>query len=276
MNVQSPAFHPTTKDDVAWLGTDPVPAQAYYDPAYFELEREAVFKRTWLQIGHVCELAEPGDFIRRDIEVARASVLIVRGKDGTVRAFHNVCRHRGTKLVQAEAGRQTSFSCPYHMWTYGQDGSLLSAPDFDNFFVEKEQCGLKPVAFETFAGLIFIHLGEPATGVREWLGDLADGFEQLPIARATHFVEYVYEIAANWKLTFDNFQENYHLRFVHPRTGGPGCTEENPFAYPLRYNFFGPHRSQTIWSNPNPIPTPPMQMFSLPAIPFLFWLKLRQ
>jgi len=88
--------------------------------------------------------------------------------------------------------------------------------------------------------------------VRTSLGTLAEGFEQLPITRATHFVEYVYEIEANWKLTFDNFQENYHLRAVHPRTGGQGCTAENPFAYPLRYNFHGPHRTQTIWSNPSP------------------------
>jgi phenylpropionate dioxygenase-like ring-hydroxylating dioxygenase large terminal subunit len=254
MNIQTPVFRPTTKDDVAWLGTEPIPALVYYDPEYFELEREAVFKRTWLQIGHICELPDSGSFIRRDIEVARASVLIVRGKDGFIRAFHNVCVHRGTKLVNADAGRQASFSCPYHMWTYGTDGSLQSAPDFDNFFLEKSQCALKPVAMEVFAGLIFVHLGTPAQGVREWLGGFAEGFERLPIAQATDFVEYTYEIEANWKLTYDNFQENYHLRFVHPRTGGPGCTEENPFAYPQRYNFHGPHRSQTIWSSPTPIP----------------------
>lgn len=253
MNEQAPVFQSATKDDVAWLGTGPVPARPYYDPAYFELEREAVFKRTWLQVGHICEVPAPGSFIRREIEVARASILIVRGKDGVLRAFHNVCTHRGTQLVAAVSGRQSTFSCPYHAWTYGADGSLLSAPDFDSFYVDKVQCALKPVALEVFAGLIFIHFGSPREGVRAWLGSLADGFEQLSISRATTFLEYAYEIEANWKLTYDNFQENYHLRVVHPRTGAQGCTEENPFGYPVRYTFHGPHRTQTMGASARPV-----------------------
>lgn len=256
MNEIPPRFEPQSNEELAWLGTAPVPASVYADPAYYELEREAVFKRSWLPVGHVCELPEPGSFIRRDIEVANALVLIARGRDGEIRAFHNVCTHRGTVLVPEAAGRQPTFTCRYHAWTFGLDGALLSAPDFERFYVEKHQCALKPVAVEVFAGLIFIHLGSPERGVREWLGDLADQFEQLPIAKATHFIEYSYEIDANWKLTYDNFQENYHLRMVHPRTGGPGCVEPNPFSYPLRYNFWGPHRSQTIWANPE---APPQQ-----------------
>ncbi|MDG2002563.1 MAG: aromatic ring-hydroxylating dioxygenase subunit alpha [Novosphingobium sp.] len=255
MNEPKPVFEPQSNEELAWLGTDPIPASAYHDPAYYELEREAVFKRSWLPIGHVCELAEPGSFIRRDIEVVKASLLIARGKEGEVRAFHNVCPHRGTRLVPEVSGTQATFSCRYHAWTFGLDGGLISAPDFERFYVKKEQCGLKPVAVEVFAGLIFIHFGSPEQSVRDWLGDLAEPFEQLPIAKATQFVEYSYEIGANWKLTFDNFQENYHLRVVHPRTGGPGCAEPNPFAYPERYNFWGPHRSQTIWNNPN-LPAP--------------------
>jgi len=110
MNTHNPAFQPVPQEDLAWLGTDPIPAKPYYDPAYFELERKAVFMRTWLQIAHVCELPEPGSFIRREVEFANASVLIVRGKDGVIRAFHNVCTHRGTQLVSAETGRQAAFS----------------------------------------------------------------------------------------------------------------------------------------------------------------------
>jgi len=252
MNEHFPTFEPQPNEELTWLGTGPVPASVYHDPDYFELEREAVFKRSWLPVGHACELPEPGSFIRRDIEVAKASVLIVRGRDGEVRAFHNVCTHRGTILAPQQSGRQAAFTCRYHAWTFGLDGALLSAPDFERFYVGKDECALRPVAVEVFAGLIFIHFGSPSQGVRSWLGDLAEGFERLPIARATHFVEYSYEIGANWKLTFDNFQENYHLRMVHPRTGGPGCVEPNPFSYPLRYNFWGPHRSQTIWANPDP------------------------
>ncbi len=254
MNTHAPVFEPVSKDDVAWLGTDPVPAAPYYDPAWFELEREAVFKRSWLHVGHVCEVPEPGSFIRRELEIAKASLLIVRGKDGEIRAFHNVCTHRGTQLVEEAQGRAHKFSCPYHMWTFGEDGSLLSAPDFESFNITKEECALPQVALEVVAGLIFIHLGSPETSLMEELGPLAERMEGLPVARATTFAEYVYEIDANWKLTYDNFQENYHLRFIHPRTGAAAGGRDNPFGYPERYGFQGRHRTQRIWTNPDPGP----------------------
>src|ERR1022692_2684318 len=98
MNTHVTRFEPVQQQDMDWLGTDPIPARPYYDPDWFELERQAIFRRSWLQIGHVCELPEPGSFIRREVEVANASLLIVRGKDGQIRAFHNVCTHRGTQL----------------------------------------------------------------------------------------------------------------------------------------------------------------------------------
>jgi len=257
-----PVFEPVKKADLAWLGTGPVPAAPYYDPAYFELEREAVFKRSWLHVGHVCELPERGSFIRRELEIAKASILIIRGKDDEIRAFHNVCTHRGTQLVEEASGRQSKFSCPYHMWTFGEDGSLLSAPDFEQFDLSKEECALTKVAVEVVAGLIFIHLGTPATSMRESMGELAERMEQLPVAQATTFAEYVYEIDANWKLTYDNFQENYHLRFIHPQSSGPGCGGDNPFGYPTEYGFHGQHRTQTIWDNPEPFTPAPVQGIS--------------
>ncbi len=259
MNTQAPIFEPVTKDDVAFLGTDPVPAKAYYDPAYFELEREAVFRRSWINLGHVCELKEPGSFIRREIEVLKASVLIVRGKNGGLKAFHNVCTHRGTQLVEEAQGKAARFTCPYHGWSFGQDGSLLAAPDFEAFHVAKEDCGLTKVHVETIAGLIFVHLGTPETSLREELGPLAVRMEELPIARATTISEYVYEIDANWKITYDNFQENYHLRFIHPNTAGGGCAPANPFGYPEEYGFQGEHRTQTIWQNTQPGEPGPIQ-----------------
>jgi phenylpropionate dioxygenase-like ring-hydroxylating dioxygenase large terminal subunit len=255
MNIQAKAFEPVGKDEVAWLGTGPIPAKPYYDPAWFELEREAVFRRSWLQIGHVCELPEKGSFIRREVEVLSASVLVTRGKGGEIRAFHNVCTHRGTQLVDAAEGRQNTFSCPYHMWTYGLDGGLVSAPDFESFHLTKADCALPQLACEVVGGLIFVHFGTPQTSLRDELGDFARQLESMPIARATTFSEYVYEIDANWKLTYDNFQENYHLRFIHPSAAGPVTSPENPFAYPSAYDFNGPHRSQTIWTRPD-MPTP--------------------
>lgn len=262
MNEQIKSFEPISREDVAFLGSGPVPAAPYYDPAYFELEREAVFKRSWLHIGHICELPERGSFIRREVEIANASLLIVRGKDDEIRAFHNVCTHRGTQLVEEASGKRSKFSCPYHMWTYGEDGSLLSAPDFEQFDLTKEECALTGVPLEVIAGLIFIHLGTPEQSMRETMGELAERMEQLPVARATTYAEYVYEIDANWKLTYDNFQENYHLRFIHPQSSGPGCGGDNPFGYPTHFGFHRQHRTQTIWNNPEQLQPSPVQGLS--------------
>ncbi|MFA7585832.1 MAG: aromatic ring-hydroxylating dioxygenase subunit alpha [Novosphingobium sp.] len=248
MNVHSGKIE--SRDDPLALGTEPIPARYYYDPDWYELERKAVFLRSWVNVGHVCEVPEAGSFIRVDLEFARASLLIVRGKDGAIRTFHNACTHRGTQLTQERCGKKATFSCPYHMWTFGTDGALISAPDFERFYTTREACALPQVATEICGGLIFINFN-PQQTLREYLGVMAEKLESLPVARATTFHEYVYDIDANWKLTYDNFQENYHLRFIHPRTAGPGIGGDNPFGYPASFALHGRHRTQTIWTDPN-------------------------
>ncbi len=245
------------RDEPLALGTDPIPTKYYYDPDWYELERKAVWMRSWINIGHVCELPENGSFIRRELEFARASLLITRGKDGQIRAMHNACTHRGTQLTDEPCGKKNTFSCPYHMWTFGSDGALISAPDFERFYTSKESVSLKQVAVDVCGGLIFISF-EPQESLREFLGDMAGMLDQLPVARATTFHEYVYDIDANWKLTYDNFQENYHLRFIHPNTVGPGVGPDNPFGYPSSFSLNGKHRTQTIWVNPDGQVSPSM------------------
>ncbi len=254
MNELHQYQRPESEEALA-LGTQPVPAGPYYQDEYFELEREAIFKRTWLNIGHICELPEQGFFIVRELDFANASILITRGKDDKIRAFHNVCTHRGTQLVNAESGTRSSFSCAYHGWTFNNTGELRGAPDFERFYIGKEDCSLSNVSVGVCAGLIFVNLDpSPKQSLQEFLGPFVEEWEQLPVARATTFSEYVYEIDGNWKLTYDNFQENYHLRFIHPRSGGGGAVgDENPFGYPTEYGFFGDHRTQQIWANPEPV-----------------------
>jgi phenylpropionate dioxygenase-like ring-hydroxylating dioxygenase large terminal subunit len=244
------------------LGTGPVPAGPYYRADYFELEREAIFKRTWLNIGHVCELPEPGAFIVRQLDFANASILITRGKDGVIRAFHNVCTHRGTQLVSDKGGIRSTFTCPYHAWTFANDGQLRSAPDFERFYLDKSQCNLPAVSVDACGGLLFVNLDPTSKqSLREFLGPFPEQWEAMPVAKATTFSEYVYEIEGNWKLTYDNFQENYHLRFIHPRSGGGGAVgPDNPFGYPVDYQFHGEHRTQTIWTNPAPVLSPTQLM----------------
>lgn len=239
------------------LGTDPIPAKPYYCPDFFALEREAIFKRTWLQIGHMSELPEAGSFIVREVDIANASILITRGKDDQVRAFHNVCTHRGTQLVSQKDGTAATFTCPYHAWTFTDKGDLRAAPDFERFYTDKSQCSLPKVSIAVCAQLIFINLDPtPTQSLQEYLGPLAAELETLTVAHATHFSEYVYEIDANWKLSYDNFQENYHLRFIHPRSGEAASGPDNPFGYPVKYGFEDPHRTQTIWHNPGFQPKP--------------------
>ncbi|MFT3930180.1 MAG: aromatic ring-hydroxylating dioxygenase subunit alpha [Spongiibacteraceae bacterium] len=261
MNVQVTGYQ-APDEQVAWMGTDPIPAKPYYDADYFELERKAIFMRSWLNIGHVSEVPEPGCFIKRELEFAKASLLIVRGKDGVLRAFHNACTHRATQLVEEASGKASAFLCPYHMWNFGTDGQLRAAPDFDRFAVKKEDCALKQVAIDVCAGLIFVNLEpSPQQSLRDYLGDMAEKLESMPVAKATTFSEYVYEIEGNWKITYDNFQENYHLRYIHSSTGVATISPDNPHGYPVNYGFYGPHRTQTIWTNPQPI-IKPMQGFA--------------
>lgn len=248
-----------TEEAAKLRGKGPLDARPWHDPEWWELERKAVWMRSWLPLAHVCEVPQPGSFIRREVEFARASLLVVRGKDGIIRAFRNACTHRGTELVQDCAGRRSAFTCPYHAWTFGTDGSLLSAPDFERFYIEKEDVGLRQVACAVLAGLVFVNFDPaPRQTVRSFFGPIARELEGLPMATATGFSEWTYEIAANWKTNFDNFQENYHLKFIHPRTGAPIIGPENPLGYPTHYGFSGPHRSQTLWQNPNPPPPSPL------------------
>jgi phenylpropionate dioxygenase-like ring-hydroxylating dioxygenase large terminal subunit len=253
MNVQH-QFQQAESDEALSLGTGPVPTGPYYRDDYFDLEREAIFRRTWLNIGHVCELPEATSFIVRQFDFANASILITRGKDGVIRAFHNVCTHRGTQLTDDRSGKRSAFTCRYHGWTFTTNGELRGAPDMQRFYVEPKDCGLPKVSVEVCAGLIFVNLDpSPKQSLREYLGPLAEQLETQPVASATTFSEYIYEIDANWKLTYDNFQENYHLRFIHARSGGGGAVgPENQFGYPTRYAFYGEHRTQTIWTNPAP------------------------
>ena len=260
--MSSAAYVAVEKDAVASVGTGPLPAAPYYDPAFFEDERQAVFKRAWLEVGRESEVAEPGRFIVRSIDVAGASVIIVRGKDGQLRAFHNVCRHRGAKLVWESSGKASGgFNCRYHMWNYGTDGALRGVPDAGNYFdLKKSECGLVPVALDTCAGFIFINLDpHPSETLKQFLGVWGERMEATGIAECTAFSEYTYEIDANWKTALDNFQEVCHVKWVHPTSLAPATTSrENPYGYPTAYQFdeSDRHRSMNLYFNSEYVPAP--------------------
>ncbi len=193
-----------------------LPARAYTDPTWFADEMDQVFAQMWLAAGRSAELDGAGAFIRRD--VAGASVLIVRGPDGEVKAFHNVCRHRGTRLCVEESGVfHGSIQCPYHAWTYGLSGSLLAAPQMDEVDgFDRALYPLRPVACDTWDGHIFINLASHPVRLSDQLADLPSRFApwRMQDLRRAHRIEYA--VATNWKLVVQNYNECLHCPVIHP------------------------------------------------------------
>jgi len=192
-----------------------LPARAYTDAAWFALEIDRVFAGMWIAAGRAAQLAVDGAFIRRD--VAGASVLIVRGGE-SIRAFHNVCRHRGTRLCTEAAGLfRGSIQCPYHAWTYGLDGRLAAAPQMDEVAgFDRADYPLREVGCETWDGHVFINLSDAPPPLFAQLGELPQRFapwamRDLQLARRIE-----YDVAANWKLIVQNYNECLHCPVIHP------------------------------------------------------------
>ena len=193
-----------------------LPARAYTDAGWFAIEMDRILARMWLAAGRVDQLDHAGAFIRRD--VAGASVLIVRAADGSIRAHHNVCRHRGTRLCIEPSGTfHGSIQCPYHAWTYGLDGRLLAAPQMDEVEgFDRSEFPLRAVACETWDGHIFINLSDTPAPLAAQLGDLPARFRPwgMQELRLAHRIQY--DVATNWKLVVQNYNECLHCPVIHP------------------------------------------------------------
>jgi phenylpropionate dioxygenase-like ring-hydroxylating dioxygenase large terminal subunit len=237
------------------LGTGPVSIDPYISESYFELEREYLFKKSWLHVARANEIPNPGDFITREIEIANASVIIVRGRDMQIRAFHNVCSHRSAKLVWAEKGSQGRFVCPYHAWTYDLEGALRGVTGEDKFVgLDRKSCGLTPVACDLWEGFIFLNFdAAPKQSLAEFLGGFADYAAGYPFDEATSVAHLEFgDLHCNWKAAIDAFQESYHLGFLHKQTlTGVFSGKDNPLSDPLAFQTYGPHRTISLWANPD-------------------------
>jgi phenylpropionate dioxygenase-like ring-hydroxylating dioxygenase large terminal subunit len=242
------------------LGTGPVSIEPYISPEHFELERERIFRKVWLNACRVEQLSEPGDYFVKDIGVCSASVIIVRGRDGKIRAFHNVCSHRGNKIAYDAQGRAAALSCRFHGWTYGLDGSLQLVPDEENFFgLDKECLGLTPVHVDVWEGFVFVSLDpDPEETLQEYLGELASELHGYPFddTSSTAF-SWRTEINANWKLVKDAFQETAHTPFQHSRSLPDAyVSEANPFTHLLDVKLCGRHARASLFGNIAHQPSP--------------------
>jgi carnitine monooxygenase subunit len=194
---------------------DALPASEYTSPAAFEREKARIFSKAWQCLGHVAMAPKAGDYFTGMI--VDQEIVIVRGDDGTLRAFHNVCQHRGHYLV-AGSGNCRRFVCPYHAWTYNLDGTLKSAPQGKNIPGFKTSAiRLQEVRLEIFCGLVFVTLDANANPFREEFGFLeADIRKNVPgIEHQQLIFEYPARHGCNWKASVENFSECYHCSPVH-------------------------------------------------------------
>ena len=192
-----------------------LPARWYADPEIYRAERRRIFARQWLWIGRAAELAEPGRYITA--APAGFPLFVRRAEDGSLRAFHNVCRHRASRLLTASSGRCDTIQCPYHGWRYRSDGALDHAPLFGEAadFPRKE-LSLFPIAVDVWRGLVFVCLDREAPPLLEWLGPVADAVERNAQEEVHFDRELVFVVACNWKTYVDNYQEAYHVPPLHP------------------------------------------------------------
>ncbi|MGH9749488.1 MAG: aromatic ring-hydroxylating oxygenase subunit alpha [Candidatus Polarisedimenticolia bacterium] len=193
-----------------------LPATYYTDPSILAREWERIFKRSWQYVGREDRLPEPGDHLT--LEVGDESVLMVRDRDRRLRAFYNVCRHRGSRLCGVEAGRgASSFQCSYHAWTYGLDGRLAGAPGLKGVEgFRKEDFGLVPVPLEVWRGFVFIRLQAEGEPLAAQLGSMPGRVTRYPLEGLKVERRTVQEVGANWKILFENYHECYHCPGVHP------------------------------------------------------------
>lgn len=216
-----------------------VPAKNYYDPARWQLEIERIFKRMPLTLAFTAELANHGDY--KAMDVAGVPVLISRGADGVVRAFVNMCSHRGSIVVTEGLGNARRFSCPYHAWTYDQQGALVGILDRQNFGDVDESClGLTALPAAERAGMIFVGLtpGEALLGIEDFLCGYGDVLTLLGLADC-HLMGSQAIPGPNWKIAYDGYLDLYHLPILHRNTFGSDISNQ---AF---YDSWGPHQRVT-------------------------------
>jgi len=260
-----------------------LPSRYYLDEAVAAREQQRIFQRSWCYVAHASELPAPGSYLTD--RVAGQPVLLLRDREGALRAFYNVCRHRAHLLLKGCGTLKAGITCPYHAWTYGLDGRLKGArltddvPDFD-----KADFPLRPLGVSDVAGLVFVHLDPAAAPLdREAPGFSKTLTDHLPgLAGFALAARITFEIAANWKVCVDNFSEAYHIPVAHPELarlhGGkpePAVIGERFACYRNigRSSYAGfpvgenaPYLSWTLW--------PHHCLLSLPGSPQLIVLRM--
>ena len=191
-----------------------LPPEAYTTTEWFEREQHELFEHVWVFAGVEHELAEPGDFIT--VQIGRSPIVVVRDNEGELRAFHNLCRHRGLPVADGNGNCGKAFVCPYHRWNYGLNGALRSVPQREQYpELDFDELGLKPVRCETWKTLVFAHLDADAEPLDEWIGDFDSLFPNFRPETLVEISHQVHDVNANWKLYVENHVDWLHLWYLH-------------------------------------------------------------
>ena len=213
-----------------------LPVEAYTSQEWFDREQELIFSRTWAYAGFVEDLTEPGQYM--SVQAGRNNIFVVLGNDRQLRAFHNICRHRGTQLIRS-IGQAAALRCPYHDWTYDLEGKLVGVPQRGKEFPDFDpSCiSLFPASVGVWRGLIWVHPDPDAPSLTEWFGEVEPHLgphrvEQLPELKRLGTAQMV---EANWKIVVENFVDVYHLKHLHSATL---ATYDHDRA---EFSWHGPH-----------------------------------
>ncbi|MCT4663759.1 MAG: aromatic ring-hydroxylating dioxygenase subunit alpha [Flavobacteriales bacterium] len=206
-----------------------LPVEAYTSQKWFDLEQKYLFSTTWQFAGFVEDIAQPGDYI--SVQAGLHNIFIVKGRDQRLRAFHNMCRHRGTQLLRAVGKAQKAITCPYHDWTFDLEGKLISIPQKEEEFPELKgkklhECNLNlhEASVDIFKGMLFVHPDKDAPNIMDFFGGVEPYLGPHKVEELVEYSEnknapfYTKEIKANWKIVVENYIDHYHLAHLHEGT----------------------------------------------------------
>ena len=211
-------FTPAEKAPEPNLGTERIPVDRYTNPAYLPLEDNRIWSKTWLLAGVVSDVAEPGDYFV--FENLRESILVTRAADGLIRAFYNVCQHRGNQLKPAGCGSSNDIVCGFHGWQWHMDGKLKEVPEAQDFpqGIPVRELGLQKILCDTWGGFVWISMDPDIEPLQDYLGVVPEHLAPYEFDDMVLVSDETVEWNCNWKTSVDIFSETYHVRGVHPES----------------------------------------------------------
>jgi phenylpropionate dioxygenase-like ring-hydroxylating dioxygenase large terminal subunit len=245
-------------DESPDLARAPVPTLPYVSESFFEEERTRIFTRCWINVGRVEYVSEDGAYFVRKLEVAKASVLVVRGVDGQIRAFHNMCSHRGNPVAWEERGKCRTFACRFHGWTYDTSGALIHVSDKNHFFgVNPAENGLTAIHCDVWQGFIFINLdARPDQSLADFMAPVSDLIDGYPFGSLERSYSYVATEKVNWKTLVEAQLEGWHLPYLHANTLAKSATNKGQRFTHAALRRLGAHGLVASHAPDNPTMSP--------------------